>query len=82
MIYFCPSNLDIDEFHNSSHVLPILGVLEGFPYGISQFCNNLFINYQFSKHFYPHTKMLKKTTGPIWFFSHPSKLIHGGDNYK
>ena len=45
MCFYCPTNLDIDQFQDSTEVLPILGVLDWvfFPFGISRFCKNLII---------------------------------------
>ena len=45
---YCPTNSDIYKFQDSTEVLPILGCLSGFyPFGISQFCNNLGLNFLF-----------------------------------
>ena len=43
--WYCPTNLDIDKFQDSTEVLAILGVLEwGFSFGVSQLCKNSCLN--------------------------------------
>ena len=40
--WYCPTNLDIDKFQESTEVLSIMGVLEwGFPLRVSQLCKNI-----------------------------------------
>ena len=63
------NNLDIDQFLDSTEVLPILGVLEwGFQLGVSQFCTNLGLNCVF-------------VIIIVFFFGGGGKMIYRVDNF-